>query len=86
MGFMIMSMFRQRLQRCAVGIQSFVLLRIKLTYIISKSRVAATRRRNPAAWRKRLYITMSHNAASASDYHHLPVARTQELDTLILSR
>ena len=26
---------------------------------------------------------MSHNAASASDYYHLPVARTQELDTLI---
>ncbi|MCA9326432.1 KUP/HAK/KT family potassium transporter [Candidatus Saccharibacteria bacterium] len=55
----------------------------KATYIISRSRVVATRRRNLAAWRKRLYITMSHNAASASDYYHLPVARTQELDTLI---
>lgn len=55
----------------------------KATYIISRSRVVASARRNMAGWRKQLYIAMSHNAASASDYYHLPVNRTKELDTLI---
>ena len=61
-------MFRQ-VYPAAVSIQSFVLLRIKLptSFLKVGGSNAATQ---PAAWRKRLYITMSHNAASASDYYH----------------
>ena len=52
-------------------------------YIISSSKLLPNKRHNLAIWRKRLYIFMSRNALSSSNYYKLPTKRTEELQTLI---
>jgi KUP system potassium uptake protein len=52
-------------------------------YFISLSKVIATKRKNLARWRKSLYIFMSRNALSTSDYYKLPIQRTEEIQSLI---
>jgi KUP system potassium uptake protein len=54
-----------------------------VSYFVSLSKVAPTRRHNMAGWRKTLFALMSQNAMSASDYYKLPVDRTVEMRSLI---
>lgn len=54
-----------------------------VSYFISMSRVALTKRHNMAGWRKSLYSLMSRNGLSASDYYKLPIDRTIEIRSLI---
>lgn len=53
------------------------------SYFISSAKISANRRHNLAHWRKSLFLFMYRNALSASDYYHLPLERTQEMETLI---
>jgi len=55
----------------------------KAVYFISLSRIIASNRRGMPGWQKRLYVTMSRNALSSSDYYRLPVGDTIEMRTLI---
>lgn len=52
-------------------------------YFISLSRVIASRRHGMPNWQKSLYVAMSRNSLSSSDYYHLPVGDTIEMRTLI---
>jgi KUP system potassium uptake protein len=52
------------------------------TYFISLTRVIAGKRQAMAGWQKSLYIAMSRNALSASDYYRLPIDKTIEMRTL----
>ncbi|MEI6478137.1 MAG: KUP/HAK/KT family potassium transporter [bacterium] len=53
------------------------------SYFVSTSRVVPSRSLNMAGWRKYMYTVMSHNATSSSDYFHLPIERTVEMQSLI---
>jgi KUP system potassium uptake protein len=52
----------------------------QVSYFVSKITLRRTRRPGMAAWRKGLFITLAHNAASQAEFLHLP-----EEDTIILS-
>jgi KUP system potassium uptake protein len=46
------------------------------TYFLSQITIVPTDSRGMAAWRKKLFVTMARNAASAADYFRLPDRRT----------
>jgi KUP system potassium uptake protein len=46
------------------------------TYFLSQITIVATDSTRMAAWRKKLFVTMARNAASAADYFRLPDDRT----------
>ena len=46
------------------------------TYFLSQITIVPTDSRGMAAWRKKLFVTMARNAASAADYFSLPDRRT----------
>ena len=52
-------------------------------YFLSQVEVTATGSQGMARWRKRLFMTMSRNAASPVDYFHLPGERTVTLGSRI---
>lgn len=53
------------------------------SYFISRSKLLPARKRNLAKWRKALYIMLANNSYSRSDYFHLPVNKTVEIQTLV---
>ncbi|MFI5212569.1 MAG: hypothetical protein ACHQTE_01235, partial [Candidatus Saccharimonadales bacterium] len=53
------------------------------SYFVSSSKLRLTKRRNLARWRKGLYQLMARNARSNSDYYHLPIERTIEMQALL---
>lgn len=52
----------------------------QVSYFVSKITLRRTQDPSMATWRKRLFITLAHNAASQAELFHLP-----EQDTIILS-
>lgn len=55
----------------------------KAVYFISLSRPAVNHRHDMPFWQKALYVTLTRNALSTSDYYHLPVGNTVEIRTLL---
>lgn len=55
----------------------------EVPYFVSLSKIVPTRRRNLARWRKTIYILMSRNAFSSSDYFKLPIDSTAEIQSLV---
>jgi KUP system potassium uptake protein len=53
------------------------------SYYISLYKVVITNRHNLSRWRKQLYMLMSRNSLSHSDYYKLPLDKTQEISALI---
>lgn len=53
------------------------------SYFVSLSKVVPTSRHNLSRWRKSLYLLMSRNARSTSDYYRLPIDQTVEIQSLI---
>jgi KUP system potassium uptake protein len=53
------------------------------SYYISLYKVVITKRRNLSMWRKQLYLLMTRNSLSHSDYYKLPLDKTQEISALI---
>lgn len=54
-----------------------------VTYFISTSHPALTRRHNLARWRKLLYMSLAKNATRPTDFYHLPPERTIEITSYI---
>lgn len=54
-----------------------------VTYFVSASQPALTRRHNMARWRKYLYASMAKNATDPTDFYHLPPDRTLEINSYI---
>lgn len=52
-------------------------------YFISLTRVVMSNRHAMPRWQKGIFMLMSRNALSASDYYHLPVNNTIEMRTLL---
>ncbi|MFG1658253.1 potassium transporter Kup [Micromonospora chersina] len=48
----------------------------EVSYFVSRITLRCTRRPGMATWRKRLFIGLAHNAASHSEFLHLPEERT----------
>ncbi len=55
----------------------------KVAYFISQTKVVPTKRHNLSRWRKSLYVMMSRNSLSSSDYYKLPIEHTIELRSLL---
>lgn len=55
----------------------------EVVYVISSLRIAITKRRHMAQWRKHLYVAMARNAGSIREYYHLPINQVEEIDTLL---
>lgn len=52
-------------------------------YFVSLSKIIPSRRHNMARWRKTLYGLMARNRLSTSDFYHLPLKQTEEMQSLI---
>jgi KUP system potassium uptake protein len=79
-GFQDPTDFPEVLRRAAAHPLAKGLTRDQVSYFVSKITLRRTGRPGMAAWRKRLFITLAHNAASQAEFLHLP-----EEDTIILS-
>ncbi len=55
----------------------------KAAYFVSLSKVIPTKRHNMTYWRKSLYCLMFRNKLSTSSYYNLPIAQTEEIQSLI---
>lgn len=53
------------------------------SYFVSMSKIIPGQHHNMARWRKSLYLMMSRNALSMSDYYKLPVEHTVEMRSLL---
>ena len=53
------------------------------TYYVSTDKVMRSRRHNLSRWRKTLYLLMSRNELSDTDFYKLPIDRTEEFSSLI---
>lgn len=53
------------------------------SYFVSTVNVVASKHHNLAAWKKALYMTMSKNTASPTDYYRLPLERTVEMSSYL---
>jgi KUP system potassium uptake protein len=79
-GFQDPTDFPEVLRRAAAHPLAKGLTRDQVSYFVSKITLRRTGRPGMAAWRKGLFITLAHNAASHAEFLHLP-----EEDTIILS-
>jgi KUP system potassium uptake protein len=57
---------------------------METTYYLSRETVIPAFKRNMAPWRARLFVVMSKNATSASDFFKIPTDRVVELGTQLV--
>jgi KUP system potassium uptake protein len=54
-----------------------------VSYFVSNLNIVPTHRKNLVGWQKILYVMMSKNAASPTDYYKLPLERTVEMSSYV---